>query len=465
MDRLTRRRLAAPVRLRFVLGDKAVDVALPGEVPLVELLPAVLIELAPEAADHGAEHDGWVVQRLGENPLDEERSATESGLLDGNTLYFRPRADQLPPLDFDDLVDGVGEQARTSAWRWTDDRTRWMFLAFGGFILVGGLVLLGLSGAAVWRATVAAVLAVALLAAAGLVSRGVPDAQTGTLLAFAAAGYAAVAGWAGAAGLAPNSPVEVRLSLAVLAALVVLAAGLSAVADSALLFTGTLIALVCIAVSAVPAAAGPMTLQEAAACGLTMTLVLTLLLPPLGFRLGGLALPLLPGKPEQLSEDIEPAQHRIVVERGSAGLAYHAALAVGVGAAQVLMAGALIQPGGFWPMLLALVVAVLISMRARHLTSALTRWASMTPAVALVGFDLIRFGADQSDVLRAAVLAPAVVAAAAAALTAAATLPGRRLRPYWGRAVDILEIFIAVALVPVLLAVLGIYSMVRAWAS
>jgi len=63
MDRLTRQRLAAPVRLRFVLGNRAVDVALPGEAPLVDLLPAVLLQLNPEAADHGAEHDGWEIGR------------------------------------------------------------------------------------------------------------------------------------------------------------------------------------------------------------------------------------------------------------------------------------------------------------------------------------------------------------------------------------------------------------------
>ncbi|GLZ02000.1 type VII secretion integral membrane protein EccD [Actinoplanes sp. NBRC 103695] len=465
MERLTRQRLAAPVRLRFVLGDKAMDVALPGEAPLVDLLPAVLLRLNPEAADHGAEHDGWVVQRLGGVPLDEERTAVELELLDGEALHFRPRAEQLPPIDFDDLVDGVGEQARTSPWRWSDDRTRTMFLVLGGLTLAAGLVMLGLGGPPVWRATVAAVLAVALLAAAGLVSRAVPDPQTGSLLAFASAGYAASSGWLGAQALAPHSPAQVRLSLAALAALVALAAGLSAVADAGLLFAGALAFVTFVAVPALLTAAGPVTPPEAAACGLVLTLLLGLTLPPLGFRLGGLALPMLPGKPEQLSEDIDPAPHRIVVERGSAGLAYLAALTVGVGAAQVLMAAVLVRDGGVWPMIMALVVATLLSMRSRHLTGLVSRWATIAPAIALVVFDLFRFTADQSGPVRAAILVPAAAVVAGAVLTAAGTLPGRRLRPYWGRAVDILEIFIAVMLVPVLAAVLGIYQMVRAWAS
>jgi type VII secretion integral membrane protein EccD len=465
MDRLTRQRLAAPVRLRFVLGAKAVDVALPGEAPLVDLLPTVLLQLSLESADHGAEHDGWIVQRLGEPPLDEERTAVELNLLDGEALHFRPRAEQLPPIDFDDLVDGVGEQARTSPWQWTVARTRAMFLVLGGLTLAAGLVPLGFGGPAAWRATVAAVLAVVLLAAAGLVSRSVPDAQTGSLLAFASTGYAAMAGWLGARALAPTSPVEVSLSLAALAALVVLAAGLSVVADSGLLFAGALACVLFVTAPALLTAVGPVTPQQAAACGLVLTLIAALMLPPLGFRLGGLALPLLPGKPEQLSEDIDPASHRVVVERGSAGLAYLAALTVGMGVAQILMAAVLVRPGGLWAMVLALVVATLLSMRARHLTSMLVRWATITPAIALVVFDLFRFGADQSPPVRAAVLVPAVAALAGAALTAAGTLPGRRLRPYWARAVDVMEILIAVTLLPVLAAVLGIYQMVRAWAS
>ena len=42
MDQRVRQRISAPVRLRFVLGGGAVDLALPGETLLVDLLPAVL---------------------------------------------------------------------------------------------------------------------------------------------------------------------------------------------------------------------------------------------------------------------------------------------------------------------------------------------------------------------------------------------------------------------------------------
>ena len=46
-------------------------------------------------------------------------------------------------------------------------------------------------------------------------------------------------------------------------------------------------------------------------------------------------------------------------------------------------------------------------------------------------------------------------------LVCSASLPGRKLRPYWGRAVDVLETVSAVALLPLLLAVLEVYQLVH----
>ncbi|WP_433388592.1 type VII secretion integral membrane protein EccD [Micromonospora sp. KLBMP9576] len=465
MEPLTRQRIAAPVRLRFVLGTRAVDLALPGEVPLTDVLPAVLVQLDPEAPDRGAAHDGWVVQRLGEPPLDEERTAAELNLLDGDALHLRPRAEELPPIDFDDLVDGVGEQARTNPYRWTVALSRWMLMIFGGLLLATGAVLLALGGPVAARATVAAVLAVALLGAAGLVSRAAADAQTGTLLAALATGYAGLAGWLGAQALAPYAAPGVAVSMALLAVLITLAMGLALVADSWLLFSAALVCAVCLAVPAVLVATNTLTSQSAAACGLAGSLVVMLLLPSAAFKLGGLELPLLPGKPEQLGENIDPVPHQLVVDRGRASVAYLAALAVGLATAQTVLAGVLVAPGGRWPMVLAGVAALLLFMRARHLTGTVARWATMSPAVALVLFDLVRYSVDRSDLARTAVVVPAGAALAGVLMTAAATLPGRRLRPYWGRAVDILEIITAVALLPVLGAVLGVYQLVRAWVS
>ena len=63
--------------------------------------------------------------------------------------------------------------------------------------------------------------------------------------------------------------------------------------------------------------------------------------------------------------------------------------------------------------------------------------------------------------MRLAVLFPAAVALAFVLVLCSRSLPGTKLRPYWGRAVDIVEVLIAVALIPLLLAVLDVYAFVQ----
>lgn len=61
---------------------------------------------------------------------------------------------------------------------------------------------------------------------------------------------------------------------------------------------------------------------------------------------------------------------------------------------------------------------------------------------------------------RPLLLAGLLAAAAVLAITGW-TLPGRRLVPYWGRAVDLLHLFLAIALVPLALLVTGLYGYLR----
>lgn len=61
---------------------------------------------------------------------------------------------------------------------------------------------------------------------------------------------------------------------------------------------------------------------------------------------------------------------------------------------------------------------------------------------------------------RPLLLAGLLAAAAVLAITGW-TLPGRRLVPYWGRAVDLLHLLFAIALVPLALLVTGLYGYLR----
>src|SRR2546430_278775 len=125
-----------------VYGPKSrVELAVPAHVPLTDLLPTFLGHLGQELAMTGLDHGGWVLQRLGEPPLEEDLGTAALGLYDGDILHLRPRDEQLPPGDFDDLVDGGadGIAERRDAWR--PEFTRRLSLAASALALAVGVPL------------------------------------------------------------------------------------------------------------------------------------------------------------------------------------------------------------------------------------------------------------------------------------------------------------------------------------
>jgi type VII secretion integral membrane protein EccD len=461
MEEQTQHRTTTSARLRFVLGKKATDVALPAEVPLGELLPAILPQFGAEWIEQGADHEGWVVQRLGEEPLDEDRSPAELNLLDGETVYLRPRADQLAAIDYDDLVDGVGQQVREHAGVWTPAHTRWMFRAGAGLALLVGLFLV-LGARPGWvEAAVTGVAALVLVTSSALVARGAGKPQVATILAGTGACYAAVAGALGVAALDPGATSMVLLAGGAVGALVALAAGLVAVADSALLFAGAILFTLVLALTGLLGSVTSLTPAQVAGIVLVVTLVIGVFLPATAFRLSGLTLPMLPTGAEELGDDIEPVPNKLVIERGTATVGYSTALHVGLGLAQSVLLPVLIADGQTWTMVLSLVIAFLLFLRARHPAALVQRWSVLLPAIVTVVADLVHIGAGQSPFGRLLVVFLPVFAAGTVLLLLGERLPGRRLRPYWGRAVEILESLTAVATLPILLQVLHVYAFMR----
>ncbi|MEV7026181.1 EsaB/YukD family protein, partial [Kitasatospora sp. NPDC093558] len=155
--------VAGLCRLRFQAPEAVFELAVPADVPLADLLPAIIGHAGPGLAESGLEHGGWVLQRLGEEPLDEEQSAEALGLHDGDALYLRPRHEALPPVHFDDLVDGVatGVQERGDTWR--PALTRRLALALAVAALAAGWIVLALPGPAAPREAAAAGVAVLVL--------------------------------------------------------------------------------------------------------------------------------------------------------------------------------------------------------------------------------------------------------------------------------------------------------------
>jgi type VII secretion integral membrane protein EccD len=185
-------------RIEVRADGASFDLAVPTDVPLGDLLPAIVDHAADGAGEdlreRGLAHQGWILQRLGGEPLDEDRTPAALGLHDGDRLYLRARADQLPPVHFDDLVDGIASTLRGRSDSWRPSATRFALLTGTAAVLAGCLPLLLSAVPAGGRVLAALGVAVLLLLGAAAASRAMGDLPAGALLGLAAVPYLVVAG-------------------------------------------------------------------------------------------------------------------------------------------------------------------------------------------------------------------------------------------------------------------------------
>ena len=451
-------------RLTVYGPTSRVELAVPAHVPLADLLPTFLGHLGQELATTGLDHGGWVLQRLGEPPLEEDLGTAALGLYDGDILHLRPRDEQLPPVDFDDLVDGVadGIAKRKDAWR--PEFTRRLSLAAGAVALALGLLLVPTVGSGAVAAVVGGAIAALLLLAGTAAARAYGDGGVGGLLGFAAIPFTGLAGLAvplldrpvAVSGLLSAPGLLAGGAFVAVAAVLAqlgtgrLRAGLSAVAAAAVLVTA----------SGVLGTSAGLGGPEVAAILLPVVLLLGFLTPTIAATLAGLRIRPLPVTPAEFQQDIDPEPAGPLLTRTASADAFitelYFALSVVCTGCLVMLAGA---PGRS-PALLVIAASVLVLLHSRELVSARQRVAMLAPGVlgplALILTDC-RTGSAGT---RLTVLLCLLVLAALACV-AARVLPGRRLLPHWGLAGDITHWVTAAAIIPLALSATGTYTLVR----
>ncbi|MFF3820014.1 type VII secretion integral membrane protein EccD [Streptomyces bluensis] len=444
---------------------KSIDLAVPGDVPVADLLPTLVNYAGEDVAEQGLEHGGWVLQRLGGAPLDEDNSLESHGVLDGETLYLRPRADTLPEVALDDLVDGIANTMQDRPFGWNPQTSRRLLLVVLVLTLAGGLAALALPGpSGALRGLAAAAGGVLLLGGAGSASRAVGDAEAGAALGLVAVPYFALAGWLLTGGQlgGPHSYETLGARL--------LAAG-AAAAGSAMLavavvaaFAALFFALVAIAVAGVLGAVLMMVagLSPAHAAGIVAlaAVIFGAFVPSMSFRLSGLRMPPLPTNAQQLQEGIEPHQPSAVAARAVVADGWMTGLYAATAAICAASLLGLAHEPGLATLLTMLDLTLLLLLHSRGLGNTLQRLALVAAAVwgaALLAYDQ-SVGAGPTGRL---LMVAGMLAVAAALAIASWTVPGRRLVPYWGRAAELLHSATAIALLPLSLWVLGVYGWLR----
>ncbi|MYR61546.1 type VII secretion integral membrane protein EccD, partial [Streptomyces sp. SID625] len=120
----------------------SIDLAVPSDVPVSDLLPTLLRYVGEDAEEAGLEHAGWVLQRLGDAPLDEDATLAQADLTDGSVLHLRPHTQALPEARLDDLVDGIADTASRRLHNWSPDAARTFLVGAAAAAVLGALLLL-----------------------------------------------------------------------------------------------------------------------------------------------------------------------------------------------------------------------------------------------------------------------------------------------------------------------------------
>ncbi len=456
-------------RLVLVGPSSTVELAVPAHVPLADLMPTLLGHLGPELADRGHAHGGWVLQRLGEPPLAEDRGIAALGLYDGDVLHLRGRTAQLPQADFDDLVDGVATGVSGRADRWGAAATRRLTLALVGVALAAGAAVIPATGAGTFAAAAGGIVAALLLVAAAAASRAWADAAAGTLLAAGAVGFAGMGGLALPAGdraarwgpALLTGPGLLAAAAAAATAAVLARAALGGTARGFLTATG---AGALVALGGLLSTAAGVGRAGAAAVVLATALLLRAVVPVLAARLAGLRIRPLPGSATEFQQDIDPEPAGAVLAGAESAIGYLVAMYVGLGAVEAGCLAVLASAPGWAPRALTAVASFLLLLNGRDLVGAWQRLAALGPG--LVGAAaVLAAGTATATPQHRLVIVAALVILAGLLVAAARLLPGRRLLPYWGRLADLGQSAAALAVVPLVLAVLQLYARVRAgWA-
>ena len=450
-------------RLMVVGPASQVDVSLPTHVPLTDMMPALLHALGPDLADRGLEHSGWIAQRFGGQPLNESRTVADLELLDGDTVYLRPRTDQIPPIAYDDLIDGVSAGIRKRSGLWRPQTTRLAAMLLSAAWLGAGLAALQMWPDPVRRAALLGIVALACYATGFTVAREPGDRILAAILG-AGSVVAAVLATGNAAARYPSPLGGTELPWLLLSgacaapvAGILVASSVFPRAGWCPITVGLLSVWLLAAMAVLLRTEAGLSWTADAAVVVIVTAVLREIVPLMAFKLAGFVLPEMPSEPDELQKDIAPRDSTEVLAAAATADRYmtamYGALGLVSGAGMLWLAAA---PGWAAPLAAWLAAAGQILLT-RTMTSTWHRLALAGPALAAMACWAIAVAARGSVTAVAVCFAMVAICAVSGRI-----LVRRRLNPLWGRAGDWAHVLTIAALLPMVVWLTGAIDLIRA---
>ncbi|MBO0869661.1 MAG: type VII secretion integral membrane protein EccD [Micromonosporaceae bacterium] len=450
----------APRRVTVVAPQTRVDISLPPQSTVAELIPHLARMAAP--GDHV--NGGWTLGRLGTDALDDSSTVASAGIRDGEILYLNPRGLQPAPLLFDDVVDAIAKATSDRRGTWRPGLTRGIGLSATFAALTALAVLIVMAGPpAPFGSLAAGALAAFLLLGGGVLSRAARDGTAGAVVAGAGVPAALLGGIAAIGTWTPGKPwsvganafavgCSVTVVFTILAAIVV---GARIAVFAALAAAGTIGAVGALV------ALGTGARGSSVAAGLVAAgMLISPVLPMLALRLARLPLPHVPTDPENFRRDERPTPGPEVSRSAEVAAQVLTGLLAALGA--VVFGGtlALLGSGSMWARALGTAAGLALLLRSQAYLSAWQRGALMLGGAGVLAVTAASVAASGGEGTRV-VMVGVVALAGLIALTYALRASRQQPSPYWTRLLDIIEFFSLVSLLPLAAAVIGIFAGVR----
>ncbi|MFD6391362.1 type VII secretion integral membrane protein EccD [Nocardia sp. NPDC060259] len=472
-------------RVSVIGGDTQLDIGLPATVPIAGFigdLVALIRSRDPrlpegdeEAAPVRAQH--WTLARLGQDPLAPSRTLTEAEVYDGELLVLSPVTRKESPALFDDVIDAVSRLTAGEFRSWSGAAARWTGLVLATVAILAALALLVDTRAdSDPLAPAFALLGTGIVAsaAAGIAARKYLDPVTGNWLSL----DALLLLFGGGALLVPGGLGAPHVLLGSIVVLVAAIAGYRVTGTGAGLFAAAITMSVIAAVSATVYLLWHPGLPKLFAGVLIAAIVLLSSVPRLAAVAARLPIPPVP----TAGGAIDPADHEQrptiegigaigaialpsaaglgerarVANQIQTGLVVACAVTAGIGAFGAADPFGPVHSGG---VALAVITAIILCLRGRSYAD-LGQAATLIAGGALIlltvvsglglGHDSLEFGAV------------AILLVTALGVVGFGVIgPHSEVTPVTRRMIEIFEYLLIIALIPLALWVMDVYSTAR----
>lgn len=451
-------------RVVVIAPSTRVDLALPADVPIIDLLPMLLQYAGEVRDDGGGQHGGWKLTRVGYGELEGGRTLRSLDVADGEMLRLVAREErELAPV-FDDIVDAIATSRRDRI------NTRGVNPGLGAAAIVATTAVAALTvvyrGAEVVDAYIAAGVAIALLGLATAVAKGTADRILATATAASGLPFAFVCGLNAVTGDFGRWGVLLGAALAFVYAI----GSQLALGTGTVVFAGAATVSLLTALSALVAGLADVTPLQVVAGTIVVALAALSVLPRLAVRLARLPLSTVPTTSEELQAADELGDIEDVTARARLAGEYLTGTQIGCAITVAFTAMTLAYHHSVLSVALAATAVVAMALRARSVAGLGARIALIgsgvaSGVVATAALTLIKRPGSRAQQLvsgeRSIVLLIIELAVGALALLLATARSRRPVSPQTTRLIDFFESAVVIAVLPLAVGVMNLYSILR----